>query len=256
MRASFVSVEETATPRRILAGMDRAGVDELPVVGDDGVFAHGRAARGPASSVRPRRRERDGRRDGRGGDRARAAGRPIDDAIARMLAADLPFFWSCRPRGGSRVCSCSTTSNGCRICRDRRRRSARARGRRRGGRPQVLTLCSLARRRWGWSCSRSDRRARLGLPVWVSWVDALAALLAFIAAVAVSSEEMFSVPLWAAAGLGLLFAAGVGTAGTTGPATWVQLVLALGFFAMAVVVGSAMPRQRRVSESHMERRTS
>src|SRR5262247_1598934 len=38
MRPSAASVNEAATPRGILAAMDRAGLDELPVVAGQGVF--------------------------------------------------------------------------------------------------------------------------------------------------------------------------------------------------------------------------
>src|SRR4051794_30355482 len=90
MRASFVSVDETATPRRILAGMDRVGVDELPVVGQDGVFR---------AMVERRAVQRHlydhGEENGTAALMAEEAvaraapGEPIDDAVARMLAADL-----------------------------------------------------------------------------------------------------------------------------------------------------------------------
>ena len=90
MRASFVSVEETASPRRILAGMDRAGVDELPVVADDGGFRAMVERRAVERHLYDR-----GEEDGTAAMMAEEAiahaapGEPIDDAIARMLAAEL-----------------------------------------------------------------------------------------------------------------------------------------------------------------------
>src|SRR6478609_7051278 len=90
MRAPFVSVEETATPHRILAGMDRAGVDELPVVGDDGAFRAMVERRAVERYLYDR-----GEEDATAAMIAEEAiahaapGEPIDDAVARMLAADL-----------------------------------------------------------------------------------------------------------------------------------------------------------------------
>lgn len=254
MRASFVSVDEWATPRRILVGMDRAGVDELPVVGADGAF------RGMVERRAVQRHLYD-----RGEENATAAamaeeatarakpGEPIDDAIARMLAADLTVV---------PVVSGDGRLDGLLVFDDVKRvpdlvetvgegrREALAAAEARATR--VLTVCSLASAALGMVLlALWIEGPAYGLPGWVSWVDALAASLAFIAAVTVSSEEMFSVPLWAAAGLGLLFAAGLGHSWRDGAgATWVQIGAAVGFFAMVVAVGSAMPRQRRARIAH------
>src|SRR6185295_4238329 len=38
MRSASVAINENATPRDVLAAMDRAGVDELPIVSDRGEF--------------------------------------------------------------------------------------------------------------------------------------------------------------------------------------------------------------------------
>jgi CBS domain-containing protein len=249
MRAAFVSVEETATPHRILAGMDRAGVDELPVVGDDGAFR---------AMVERRAVER--HLYDRGEEDATAAmiaeeaiahaapGEPIDDAVARMLAADLSVL---------PVVSAEGRLDGLLVLKDVRRVpdlvETVGEGRREhaeaaeAGVTRVQTLCSLASAALGMVLlALWIEGPAYGLPAWVSWVDAFAAALAFIGAVTVSSGEMFSVPLWAIAGVGLCFAAGIGHNRHDGTwSTWVQVALALAFFAMVVVIGTAVPHRQR-----------
>jgi len=256
MRAPFVSVEETATPHRILAGMDRAGVAELPVVGDDGGFR---------AMVERRAVER--HLYDRGEEDATAAmiaeeaiaraapGEPIDDAIARMLAADLTVL---------PVVSAEGRLDGLLVLKDVRRVpdlvETVGEGRREhaeaaeAGVTRVQTICSLASAALGMVLlALWIEGPAYGLPVWVSWVDALAAALAFVAAVTVSSGEMFfSVPLWSIAGVGLCFAAGIGHNRHDGTwSTWVQLALALAFFAMVAVIGTAVPRASSVGEARL-----
>jgi len=250
MRASFVSVEEAASPRRILAGMDRAGVDELPVVADDGGFRAMVERRAVERHLYDR-----GEEDGTAAMMAEEAiahaapGEPIDDAIARMLAAELTVL---------PVVSVEGRLEGLLVLKDVRRvpdlvetvdvhqrEHAEAVA---AGATRMLTACSLVSAALGMVLlALWIEGPGYGLPVWVSWVDALAAVLAFVAAVAVSSGEMFSVPLWAVAGVGLCFAAGLGHNRHDGAwTTWVQLALALAFFAMTFVIGSAVPQRRRV----------
>ena len=126
------------------------------------------------------------------------------------------------------------------------------------GATRMLTACSLVSAALGMVLlALWIEGPGYGLPVWVSWVDALAAVLAFVAAVAVSSGEMFSVPLWAVAGVGLCFAAGLGHNRHDGAwTTWVQLAMGLAFFAMTIVIGSAVPQRRRLARSCPQRRTS
>jgi len=223
--------------------MDTAGVDELPVVGDDGVFRAMVERRAVQRHLYDRGEENATAAAMAEDAIARAQpGEPIDDAVGRMLAADLTVL---------PVVSAEGRLEGLLVLDDvkrvpdlveavgegRREELAAAEGRA----TRVLTVCSLASAALGMVLlALWIEGPAYGLPRWVSWVDALAASLAFIAAVAVSSEEMFSVPLWAAAGLGLLFAAGLGHTWHHGPgSTWLQVALALGFFAMVVVVGDA-----------------
>jgi CBS domain-containing protein len=254
MRASFVSVEEAATTRRILAGMDEAGVDELPIVGDDGAF------RAMVERRAVQRHLYD-----RGEENATAAmmaeeaiasakpGEPVDDAIARMLAADLTVL---------PVVSGQGRLEGLLVLDDVKRVpdlvEAVDEGRREhaevaeAGVTRLLTVCSLGSAALGMVLlALWIEGPAYGLPVWVSWVDAIAALLAFVGAVAVSSGEMFSVPLWVVAGIGLCFAAAVGHSWHDGiGSTWVQLALALPFFAMTLAIGAALPRRRRLRIGH------
>ena len=249
MRASFVSVEEAASARRILAGMERAGVDELPVVAEDGTFR---------SMVERRSVER--RLFDRGDEDATAAGmaeeavaranpdEPIDDAIARMLAAELTVL---------PVVSADGRHEGLLVLNDLRRVpdlvEAVGEGRREqaeiaeAGVTRMQTICALVSAGLGMVLvALWIEGPAYGLPSWVSWVDGLAAFLAFIAAVAVSSGVMFSIPLWAAAGIGLLFAAGVGHSWHDGKwTTWAQMALAIAFFALVYAFGRSTSRSRR-----------
>lgn len=249
MRASFVSVEEAATPRRILAGMERAGVDELPVVAEDGTFL----AMVERRAVERRlfdRGEEDGTAVGIAEDAVARAkpDEPIDDAVARMLAAELSVL---------PVVSADGVHEGLLVLADlrrvpdlvetvgeNRREHAEAAD---TGITRMMTICSLVSAGLGMVLlGLWIEGPAYGLPSWVAWVDGLAAFLAFIAAVAVSSGVMFSIPLWAAAGIGLLFAAGIGHSWHDGKwTTWVQMALGIAFFALVYAVGRSVPRHRR-----------
>ena len=96
-----------------------------------------------------------------------------------------------------------------------------------------------------------------GLPRWVAWVDGIAAALAFVGALTGFARDMFAVPLWAIAGAGLCFAAAIGHAWRdNASATWLQLAVALVFFAMAAVIGGALQRRRHadLAGEHCDRR--
>jgi CBS domain-containing protein len=85
-----------------------------------------------------------------------------------------------------------------------------------------------------------------GLPRWVSWVDAIVAGLAFVAAVTASAREMISIPVWAISAFGLFFAASMSHAWRAGPwATWVQFLFAVAFLLLAAVLGATIPHRRR-----------
>ena len=103
MRASSVSVAEDATPRPILGAMDHAGLDELPVVTDAGVF------KGMVERRAVERRIYD-----RGDVDATAAAiaeeavaratpeEPIERAVDAMLEADLDVMPVVSANGGDR----------------------------------------------------------------------------------------------------------------------------------------------------------
>jgi CBS domain-containing protein len=229
--------------------MDQAGVDELPVVGQDGVFRAMVERRAVQRHLFDRGEEDSTAAMVAEEPFARAKpGEPIDDAVARMLDANLSVLPVVSAEGKlegllvlndvRRVPDLVEA-----VGEDRREQAAAAET----GVTRVHTLCSLASAALGMVLlALWIEGPAYGLPVWVSWVDALAAVLAFIAAVAVSSGEMFSVPLWAVAGFGLCFAAGIGHSWHDGvSSTWVQLAVAIPFFAMAIVVGAAVPYQHR-----------
>src|SRR3954464_3668963 len=183
MRASFVSVEETATPRRILAGMDTAGVDELPVVGDDGAFRAMVERRAVQRHLYDRGEENATAAAMAEDAIARAKpGEPIDDAIARMLAADLTVLPVVSTEG--RLEGLLVLDDVRRVPdlveavdEDRRERAVVAEA----GVTRVHTMCSLASAGLGMALlALWIEGPAYGLPVWVSWVDALAALLAFV----------------------------------------------------------------------------
>jgi CBS domain-containing protein len=262
MRSSSVSVDENATPRDILAEMDRVGVDELPVTGEGGSF-QGMVPR----RVVERRLYDWGDDDVTASmfDEAAVAratpDEPIESAIDRMLAADLAVLPVVSSRG---------RLEGLVVLDDLRHVpdlvEAVGEGRRRraliaeSGSARVIMACSVVSVLLGVATfALWIEGPAYWLPAWVGWVDAVVALLAFVGAVAASTTEMLSVPLWAVAGIGLIFAAAVGHAWGDGAwTTWVQLALGLGFLAMAAVIGTAVPRRRhaRISDRVGARRVT
>src|SRR4029079_3909597 len=248
MRSASVAIDENATPRDVLAAMDRAGVDELPIVSDRGEFramverrvvernlcdrgdervAAGTIAEEPIASTNPEE--------------------PIENAVHRMRAAELPTL---------PVVSRSGRLEGVLVLDDLRHvpdlveavdeRRHQREAADQAGAAKVVMACGLVSALLGvalfalWGEGTAD-----GLPRWVTYVGALAALLAFIGAVTASSREMISVPLWAITGVGLIFAASIGSAFHEGVwSTWVQLALAIPFLVMAAVLGFALPRRR------------
>jgi hypothetical protein len=242
-------VGEGVTTRGILAAMDYAGVDELPVARRDG---------GLVGMVERRAVERwlyD-----RGDEAATAAmiAEPapvraapeerIEAAVDRMVAAEagvLPVVSSRGRLAGLLVRDdlekVPGLVDGVVARRQQRETAAEA------GAETVMLGCGLVSAMLGvalfalWIAGPA-----YGLPNWVAWVDGVVALLAFIGAVAASSREMISVPLWAVSGFGLCFAAAIGHALNAGPlATWLQLAFGLGFLGMVVVLGASLPRRHR-----------
>jgi CBS domain-containing protein len=247
MRPASASVNDDATPPRIFATMDSEGVDELPVVASDGVFR---------AMIARRTVERRVYDAGQAEDRAATIGEdvvartrpdaPIDGAIDKMLDEDL----SVMP-----VVGADDRLAGVLVLDDLRRvpdlvESVIERRRLRevteeAGVTRVTIACSLLSAFVGLLLFALWIEGPFyGLPRWVAWVDGLAALLAFVGAVSASSREMFAVPLWTIAGVGLCFAAGVGHVWRDGgAATWLQIALALTFFLMAGAIGFAPPRR-------------
>ena len=247
MRSASLSVHEDAFPRHILARMEEAGLDELPVAADNGALT---------AMVERRAVERHlyGRHDaletaatiGQAAVARAAPEEEIEQALDRMLAADL---------GVLPVVSSQGRLEGVLVFDDLRgvpnlvegaqeamRQRALAAG---AGVAKVASACALVSAVLGlFLAALWIQGPTYGLPRWVSWVDALAAALAFIAAGAVSSREMISIPLWAVAGVGLTFMAGVAHAWADGAwATWVQLLPAVAFLLMALVLAAARPRR-------------
>jgi CBS domain-containing protein len=260
MRPASLSVEEAATPRRVIAEMDGAGVDELPVVARDGRL------RGMVERIGVERRLYD-----RGDELARAvtiAEEPvaraapdeaIEVAVDRMLAAELEVLPVLSPSSASSTLAASPGGRleGVLMMDDLRQVpglvDAVADGRRRrelaadAGASKVVTACSLISAAMGvvllalWLDGPS-----YGLPAWVSWVDGVVAVLAFAAAVTASSTLMISIPVWAISAFGLFFAASMSHAWRDGPwVTWVQVLFAIGFLLLAVTLGAALPHRRR-----------
>ena len=252
MRASSVSVDEDATPRLILAAMDHAGVDELPVVTDGGVF------RGMVERHTVARRIYD-----RGDVDATAAAiaeeavaratpeEPIERAVDAMLEADLDVMPVVSANGGDRdgqlegllVREDLKEVPGLLevVGEDRRQRALAAEA----GPSRVVLACSLASVVLGlvlfamWIQGPAN-----GLPRWVAWVDGFAAALAFVGAVTAFSREMISIPVWAIAGLGLCFSAATAHAWSDGAgSTWVQAGLGIVFLVMAGTAGIRWPRR-------------
>jgi len=215
MRAPFVSVEETATPRRILAGMDRAGVDELPVVGDDGGFRAMVERRAVERRLYDRGQEDVTAAEVAEEPVARAAPEePIEDAADKMLAAELAVLpvvsTSGRIEGLLALDDLRQEPELLEAVVDRRHRRAVTAE---AGFAKVMIGCGLAAVMLGlalftlWVSGPS-----YGLPTWVAWVDGIAALLAFIGAVLTFLPGLYSVPIWSVAGIGLCFAAANGHA--------------------------------------------
>jgi CBS domain-containing protein len=254
MRVFLVSVDETAKLPRILAEMEKAGVDELAVVGGGGAF-RGMVERRPIERQLYDRGDRDSTAATFAEEaiaRARPS-EPIDEAVATMLAADRPILPVVSARGrleGLLLLEDVKRVPGLveAIAERKRERASTAEA----GLTRMHTACSLASAALGMVLlALWIEGPAYGLPGWVSWVDALAALLAFVGAVAVSSGEMFSVPLWAVGGVGLCFAAGLGHSWHDGTSsTWFQLAPAIAFFTMVIAIGTAVPRGRHARIGH------
>ncbi|HMF42252.1 MAG TPA: CBS domain-containing protein [Polyangia bacterium] len=248
MRASPLSLSESNTPRAILDAMEREGLDELPVVAADGTL------RGTVERRAVERRLYD-----RGDEEAPAAAiaeetvvhatrdEPIEDAVDAMLEAEvevLPVLSSDRQLEGLLVLDDLRDDHelieGVEGARQRRAVAAGA------GVARMTLACSLVSAALGFALFALWLDGPgYGLPTWVAWGDGLAALLAFIGAVAAAAHEMFSVPLWAVAGVGLCFTAAAAHAWHHGPgATWLQLALAIPFLLLVVVIGAALPARR------------
>ena len=221
--------------------MEQTGLDELPVAADDGTLSAVVERRAVERCLYGRHDETE--TAAAMGEAAVARAAPdeaIEDALDRMLTADLGSLPVVSSQG--RLEGLLVYDNLRRVpnlverVEDASRQRALAAGAGAANRHRVRSGLG------GGGCL-PDRALELqgpvyGLPLWVSWVDALAALLAFIAAGAVSSREIISIPLWAAASVGLAFAAGVAHAWTDGAWwTWVQLLPAVAFLLMAIFLG-------------------
>jgi len=251
MRSSSASVDERATPRLILDAMDRAGVDELPVAGRDGAL-RGMVERNSVDRHLYGRGEADVAASAMAEPPvARAAlDEGIETAVADMLEARLevmPVVSAGGRHEGLLVLADLKQVPGLveTVVEDRRLRARAAQS----GFWKVMTACGLVSAALGMALFMLwVEGSAYGLPRWVGWVDALAAALAFIGAGAVYSREMFSIPLWAVCGVGLTFTAMLAHAWHESPwSTWLQFALALGFFAMVIVYGTAWPRRRRIA---------
>jgi CBS domain-containing protein len=248
MRPSAVAVSENVTPRNILAAMESAGVDELPVVAPDGLFRAMVERRVVERQLYDRGDEET--TAGALTERPLARTRPdasIDSAIDKMLQDDLTVMPAVSSDGRlagvlvlddlRQVPDLVDTV----IERRRLRETAAA-----AGVTKIMIACSLLSTALGlFLFALWVEGPVYGLPRWVAWVDGLAAALAFVGALTASARDMFAVPLWTVAGVGLCFAASVGHAWRDNAwATWLQLAVALTFFAMAVVIGAAPPHRR------------
>jgi len=253
MRSPVFSVDENVPARNIIAAMESAHVDELPVVAPDGQFR---------AMVERRVVERElydnGDEEATAGalveDRDAVSrttpGTPIESAINKMLADDIDVM---------PVVSTDDRLAGVLVLEDLRRVPDLVEPvieRRRlgdiaaqAGVTKVMMACSLLSVGLGLLLFALWIEGPFyGLPRWVAWVDGLAAALAFIGALTAFAREMFAVPLWSVAGVGLCFAAAVGHAWRDNAwATWLQVALALVFFAMAAVIGAAAPYRRQTT---------
>jgi CBS domain-containing protein len=250
MRSSAFSVDENVPARNILAAMESAHVDELPVVAPDGLFRAMVDRRVVERQLYDR-----GDEDATAGtllENADAVARTtpsasIDGAIDKMLAGGVEVM---------PVVSADDRLAGVLVLEDLRREpdlvEAVIERRRLGdivaeaGVTKVMMICSLLSAGLGlFLFALWIEGPFYGLPRWVAWVDGLAAALAFVGALTGFAREMFAVPLWTVAGVGLCFAAAVGHAWRdNASATWLQFAVALVFFAMAAVIGGAFPRRR------------
>jgi CBS domain-containing protein len=259
MRPASLSVDETATPRRVIAEMDSSGVAELPVVARDG------ALRGMAV-----RRDVERRLYDRGDELARAAtiaeepvaratpDDPIEVAVDRMLEDELEVLPVLSTASSSTSAAPPAGRlEGVLVMDDLRRVpglvDAVDAGRRRralaagAGAGKVVAACGLISAALGLALFAMWLDGPwYGLPRWVSWVDAIVAGLAFVGAVTASAREMISIPVWAICAFGLFFAASMSHAWREGPwATWAQLLFAVAFLLLAVVLGATIPHRRR-----------
>lgn len=260
MRSSTVSIGEGVTLPNVLEAMESSHLAELPAVAPDGLF-RGMVERRAVERLLYDR-----------GQEAATAGEvaedplvqtspeaSIDTAIDKMLADELATI---------PVLSADDRLVGVLVLDDlrgvpdlveevieRRRLHETAA---QAGVTKVMIGCSLASAALGlFLFALWIDGPYYGLPRWLSWVDGVAALLAFIGAVSASSREMFAVPLWSVAGLGLCFAAALGHAWRdNASATWLQLGVAVTFFAMAAVVGAPVPRRPHAGALQSTRATT
>jgi len=253
MRGSSVSVKEDATLRQMLASMEASGLDELPIVGDDGAFKGMVERRAVERNLYDQQGDADATAAMISEAPPVASAAPedaIEDAVDTMLAADLDVLPVVSPGGqlaGLLVREDLHNVPGLLevVGEGRREREVVAEA----GPFRVTLICSLAATALGlvlfgfWVQGPPN-----GLPRWIGWVDAIAAALAFIGAVMAFGRENFSVPVWAIAGLGLCFAASIGYAFHDGAwSTWVQALFGLAFLAMAAFLGSRLPRRRHAA---------
>jgi CBS domain-containing protein len=250
MRDSSVSVNENATPRLILAAMDASGLDELPIVTDGGAFRGMVERRAAERALYDRDREDANTTAGAISEAPPVASAApedaIEDAVDAMLAADLdvmPVVAKGGQLAGLLVREDLHNVPGLLevVGEDRRQREAAAEE----GPSKVVLACSLASVALGlvlfalWVQGPPN-----GVPGWVGWIYALTSALAFTGAVTAFAREMLSVPLWAIAGVGLIFSSGMAHAWSDGPwSTWVQLAFGVAFLAMAAIIGSRWPRR-------------
>jgi hypothetical protein len=249
MRDSSVSVNESATPRLILATMDASGLHELPIVSDGGAFK-GMLERRAVERQLYDREDMDATAATLAEAPPVATAAPedaIEDAVDAMLAADLDVM-PVVSKGGQLAgllvrADLHNVPGLLEVAGDNRRQRELVAEE---GPSRVVLACSLASVALGlvlfvlWVQGPSN-----GLPRWVGWLDAVAAALAFVAAVTAFGREMLSVPLWAIAGVGLCFSASIAYAFNEGAwSTWVQLLFGIAFLAMAAIIGSRWPRRR------------
>ena len=247
MRSSSVSVNEDTPARHILAQMVRSGLDELPVAADDGTLRGMVERRAVERCLYDRHDELETAAVIGEAAVARAAPEDaIEDALDRMLAADLGVLPVVSSQGrleGLLVFGdLRRVPNLVEGVEEARRQRELAAG---AGVAKAASACALISAVVGvFLAVLWIQGPTYGLLRWVSWVDALAAAMAFIAAGAASSREMISIPLWAVAGLGLTFMAGTAHAWSDGAwSTWVQLLPAVALLLMAFVLVAARPRR-------------